>query len=477
MTAPTVRVITARGTEHALGGDIQVLPAGLITITVEGNRSANAMLDGRSVRLSSGRTSLLTRDLTRSTGYHRLEVDGQSFWFATEDSKLQLAGIEAMLQHLQALGTGWTGQVLFSDGSGFRDPHVVYGWLDTSADEALDAVERVMSAPRTAVSSSRRLSRRGGAGTLTTPTLRLLRSNPHQYLSASPDGLLDLDGDRYDPQRVVVRRRTNTIDTAANRRAISLLSSIARLTREVLDTTPESRVTTRCRLWANRAGTLLQRPVARSLVSQPSQLIAPRQVEELTDATYRQTYQFARDLQERFGWSAQAQRSSRLSYIEQSDRIYQAYVASRLASALGLHQTSAILGREKIAFTGDRFDLYYDTEPPSTVLRSWRAASSIPDTSRPDILLHERATGQVALIDAKYRAKGGGATEDSRKDMSAYMSLYGLSSVVILYPGTGGGSRVVDGHGLRIIETPLTPVTNLEAELPLVISALEAPAY
>lgn len=477
MTAVVVRVVTVRG-EHILGSDIQVLPASLITLAIEGNRSANAMLDGRPVRLSGGRTSLLTVDLTRSTGYHRLEVDGQSFWFATEDSKLQLKGIEAMLQHLQALGTGWTGQVLFSDGSGFRDPHVVYGWLDTWADQALGAVERVMAAPRTAVSSTRRLSRRGGAGTLTPPTIRLLRSNPRQYLSASPNGLLDLYGDRYDPQRVVVRRRTTTIDTIANRRAISVLRSIARLTREVLDTALEPRVIARCRLWGNRADTLLQRPVALSVGSHQDHVSAPRQVEEMTDSTYGQTYQFARDLQERFGWSAQARRSSRLSYVEQSDRIYQAYAASRLASSLGLQQTSAILGREKIAFSGARFDLYYDTEPPSTVLRSWRAASSVPDTSRPDILLHERETGHVALIDAKYRARGGNATEDSRKDMSAYMSLYGLSSVVILYPGTNAGSRVVDGRGLRIIETPLTPATtDLEEELPLVLSALQAPPY
>ncbi len=110
-------------------------------------------------------------DLTRSTGYHRLDVDGRTFWFGTQDAKLRLAGIESMLNELGSLGTGWGGQVLFSDGQGLRDAHVVYGWLDEWAEFALTAIAEVLASPPAAkyafdrVESARRRGRAPGADT------------------------------------------------------------------------------------------------------------------------------------------------------------------------------------------------------------------------------------------------------------------------------------------------------------------------
>ncbi len=473
----TVRLLAGRF-EATLDDAVQVVPAAQVVISVSGARSRIVFLDGRAARLSSGEVGVLSIDLMRSTGFHRLTIDGVTFWFATADAKLGLDGVMAMLDELRTLGTGWTGQAMFSDGSGFRDAHVAYGWLDQWAEEALGAVAAVIETPRSSITTTRVLRRRGGAGVLLAPTLRLLRSDPRRYLVETPGGVIDSDGRRYEPLRVVARHRETTLDTMANRRAIAVLGWIDRLAKEVIAASTHTNAVSRCRLWSNRARTLHQRPLARALG--PQTLTAqPRQAEETTEASYRTTYRLARDLQEQFGWSASVELRPRLSYVEQSDSIYQAYVASRLARELGLQQMGAVLGSTQPAFSGDRFDLYYDTIPPAAVLQSWRHHSSRPDSSRPDLLLLERATGAVAVIDAKYRkASDGGASEDSRKDVSAYMSLYGLPVVTILFPGTDPPVLDIQGQGQRMLEVAIAPsVVDLTAAAEAITSTLSQPPY
>ena len=476
VTSPTVRVLTGIY-ETELGADIRIVPAASVVISVAGARSKTIRLDGVPTRLSA--SGLVSVDLTRSTGFHRVEVDGESiFWFGTEDAKLGLKGLEAMLNDLSTMGTGWTGQALFSDGTGLRDPHVLFGWLDAWADKGLNAAEGILVSPRTAMRSTKVLRRRGGAGVLLAPTIRLLRSDPRRNLTESATGALQVSGISYEPLRVVSRSRETTLDTIANRRAVGLVSWIERLAREVLASAPDAIAATRCRAWSSRARALQRRPLAMALrASSPAG--APRQPEEATEQSYRLSYDISRDLSARFGWSATVKPMPRLSYVGKSDAIYQAYVASCLAGALGLSQTSDVLGQKQPAFSGPRFDIYYDTPPPVTVLRSWRSSSDRPDRSRPDVLLHERETGRVAVLDAKYRIGGdGAASEDSRKDVTAYMGLYGLADVTIIFPGIQGTPNVINGHGRRIIELPIAPpARNIGESLPIVLSTLAHPVF
>lgn len=58
-----------------------------------------------------GATGVLALDYTRSTGFHRVEIDGHAFWFATEDHNLRIQGITRMPSDLQRLGTGWSGHI------------------------------------------------------------------------------------------------------------------------------------------------------------------------------------------------------------------------------------------------------------------------------------------------------------------------------------------------------------------------------
>ncbi|MEA2825710.1 MAG: hypothetical protein QOG43_149 [Actinomycetota bacterium] len=465
--------------EWGLGSSPRIVPAGQIVIAVSGSRTRTVTLDGRLRRLSSGKERLLAVDLKRSTGYHRLEVDGSTFWFATEDAKLGLEGIEVMLAQLRTIGTGWTGQALFSDGSGLRDVHVLYAWLDQWADEALAAVSGILAAPRPVSINNRALRRRGGPRVLVAPTVRLLRSSPRQYLHPNAAGLVEANGKRYDPLRVVVRRRTTTLDSIANRRAAGLLRWLARLIQEVLQSVPDTATQVRCRRWLNTTQTLQRRPVAQMLRSFDTGT-APRQAEETTDARYRKSYEVSHDLRRQFGWSANVTPLPRYSYVNHADNIYQAYAASCVAKALGLTQTSEVLGVESPAFSGPDFDLYVDTASPPAVLRSWRAASALPDASRPDLLLHERVTGRVAILDAKYRLFKAEATEESRKEVTSYLGLYGLHTITIIFPGDPGAARIISGKGRKIIELPLKPPdpqATITASLPAVLAGLELPPY
>jgi len=472
-----VRVLAGRF-EVSLTTEPQIVPATQIVISVTGAQSRNVTLDGKAIRLSSGSTGVLALDLVRSTGYHHLVVDKRSYWFGTEDAKLGLDGIVAMLEELEVMGTGWTGQAMFSSGAGLRDPHVSYGWLDQWADEALRAVESVLNTPRSKATTSQVLRRRGGSGVLLAPTLRLLRSDPQRYLAQHDNGLIVESGQRYNPLRVIARRRDSTLDTPANRRALAVLFWIERLCADVIVARAGTDAVARARLWSNKARAFQQRPLARALGTQTLST-APRQAEETTEPAYRATYRIAVDLAGRFGWSAAIAPQSRLSYVEQSDVIYQAYAASRLAKELDMRQTGSVLGTKQPAFSGEQFDLYYDTKPPASVLRSWRLYSDRPDDSRPDLLLHERSTGAVAVLDAKYRrARDGGASEDSRKDMSAYMGLYGLAAVTILFPGAHATVAEVAGAGRRIIEAAIAPsIENLDDVVSTVLSTLAQPSF
>lgn len=471
-SSPTAAQTRLRVTVIARDGEVQLselsqtVAPGPIVLSVEGHSGRRVRVDGVDRWLSGGATGVLALDYTRSTGFHRVEIDGRAFWFATEDRKLRLDGITQMLSHLRTLGTGWTGQALFSDGSGYLDPHVVYGWFDANADAALAAIEAVLSAPRTDDVSVRALSRRGGSSVLAVPTMRFLRSDPRRNVVEQEGGVMTVAGREYNPTRVVARRRQRTVDTVANRRAVHLLALLHQLLSELLRADLPSRPRARCRLWRERVGRLSAQPLAVALRTKPSALAATRHGPEYTDRSYIRVFDLSRDL-DQFGWSVSADAARRYSYIESADRIYQAYTAHRVASVLGLVQTPGPFGSRPLAFTGGSFDLYYDTVPPAVVLASWRAQTSVPDASKPDLLLHERSTGRVAVLDAKYRVgKDGHASEDSRKDVAAYQSLYGLSSVAILYPGVDREARVIAGRGQSVVEVPVVgPDDGLEAAM------------
>ncbi|WP_208615466.1 hypothetical protein, partial [Streptomyces rubellomurinus] len=411
---------------------------------------------------------LLPVDLTRSTGFHRLVVEGREYWFGTEDAKLGLDGIERMLNHLRTVyaGAGWRGQVLFSSGEVLRDPHVVYGWLDRHADVVVAVAREILAQPRWGSEAGRRMSRVGGPGVDAAATHRLLRSDPRRLL-------VEVEGKGYLPLRVVRKDRRASVRTAANLRLLALLRVVARLAGEVRAAAAEDEeAAARCLRWQEEVGGLLRLGVLRELGRDgvpANALHAARTADELADRRYRAMYGQADSLRRNFGWQATREPLSRFAYVDYADRIYQSFVAVALADALGCAPVDPVLGRAAgAAFSGPEFDVHVDRTPPEGVLRSWRLASSTPDRLRPDVLVHRREDGAVLLLDAKYRAHGNRATEDSRKEVLAYMASYGLETAVIAYPPRNAAYAqvaVVEGAGQRLIELPVAPRAGLRAEL------------
>ena len=454
MSAAEVTLV-ANGRKYNLGAEIVTVPASPVVLVIRG-ASGPVRLDGTSKHLDST-GGVLPVDLRRSTGYHKLTVKGHDYWFATDDAKVKLAGVEEMLADLQGFGTGWTGQIAFSDGTGIRDPHVVYSWLDRRADPTLAAATDILGSPHTEQVSQRALSRRGGAGVDVPATLRLLRSEPNRFLEEHPSGVIAVDGQHYMPQRVVVRRRSSSIDTLANRRVVRLLATLRRLANEVYEYTNVRAQQTQCLKWRNDADRLLSTGVGQRLLRFTGLADSGvRALIEDSDHRYALTFRMHQEVFDQFGWSPASGYQSRSSYVKQADQIYQAYCASVIAREFGMSQTNAVLGSRQAAFEGDDLALYFDTPPPPGVLCSWRAFSARPDQSRPDVLLHRPSTGEVAIVDAKYRVGSDEATEDSRKEVSAYMALYGLHRIGIAFPGRGPTSSV-EGKGKRIVEIPLRP--------------------
>lgn len=474
MPEPEVRLIAARQ-EHLLGLTPTVVRSGPVVLAVSGLAAKTIMIDGAPTRLTSG---LATLDLTRSTGYHRVRAGDSDVWFATADDKLGLAGIEEMLAELRSAGTGWTGQMLFSKAAQFRDPHVVFGWLDRWADRLLDTCESIVTAPTSERAHTQRTSRRGGPRMLRTATLRMIRTSPRDLLTPSPVGPLEIEHNRYTPLKVVVRSHRPTLDSIANRRVKATLVTVQQLAEEVYAASPDNAARARCRAWSVRAQRLLARPTCTAIARDRAALAQPRQPVEMSDPRYREVWVGATDLRDQFGWSPTVEVSRRLSYVQSADSIYQAFAATCLAANLGMTQTSAVLGTAQPAFTSADLDLYFNTRPPEDVLRSWRFHGPLPDESRPDLLLHERKTGRVALLDAKYRlSTSGHATEDSRKEVTSYLGLYGLDSVGIAFPGDASAARTISGKGQSIVEVPITPGSDLAASIGSILGILQAPAF
>jgi hypothetical protein len=456
-----VELITPDGSATVLGPVPAIVDATDVMLAVHGAGLRSFRLDGIQRQLSASDPGLLSIDLRRSTGFHRGEVDGQTFWFGSTDHKLRLDGLAELLNALRGLGTAWSGQVMFSDGALLRDPHVVYGWLDDHAGISLAALERIARAPVGGTTSDRRLTRRGSAHVDVRRTLKLLRVRGSEYLEKDPSGALDVEGERYTPLRVVERTRKRTQETPWHRRSAAFAHLLGLLADEVLSSDVSAEAALRCQEWRARS-----QEVERCLpVSTPiGPLVAAAMCEarsgpELTDDLYMTAAVEADSLFDGFGWQASDRPLHRYAYVAYADAIYQVYAAHVLAEAFGLVPTHPTFGTLQPVFIGDGIELYHDTPPPEDVLRSWRASSDTPDASKPDLLLHEPATDRVLVIDAKYRASGNRATEDSRKEVASYMALYGVRTAGIAFPPASlqASPTMVEALGNRLLELPIKP--------------------
>ena len=457
-----MELVTASGDALKLGREPTVVSSGDIVLSVEQSEPGTVRLDGRLRRLSQGNPGLLAVDLTRSTGYHRLEVGSDTYWFATDDSKLRLDGLVEMLRDMAGPGTAWNGQILFSDGSVLRDPHVVYAWLDEHLDGVVRAARLVVSDPVRGSERQFRPERHMQRGMSASRTAAFIRRQPRERLEADDNGTLVVEGAAYSPIRVVTPRRRPTLDTPWNHRLVALVDLLSALVREVADAQPSNEAALKCQGWIESLQEIARHPTTQAIrrfATPRGALSAAPHPPELSLERYGLIFTTALDLAGSLGWAAVSSPVSRYSYVAYSDEIYQAWAATRVARAFGLTQRHPTLGAKQPAFSGDAFDLYYDTTEINKRLRSWRSMSDRPDHPRPDLVLVRRLDGKVALLDAKYRTGAGAATEDSRKEVASYMTTYGLDKAGIVYPPgmLDELPHEINGVRMRLLELPLRP--------------------
>ena len=470
---PPSATLVAGKDRHALTeDDPAILPAGMVILELEGVLAPESVrLDGRRPRVSwdaATRRAVVAADLTRETGFHELAVGPSRFLFGAEDAKLRNEGMIALLDYLGARGLDWGGAMHFSDSRQvLRDLRLDYIWLARVGEGIISVGSAVADRPWT--SRRARRSRLGRGVPHVGATMRLLRERP-DLLEEHPRGPIRVerpDGTAaaYAPREIVVRSRERSCDTPGNRRVTALLEGASALAR-VIEARAPSTIRSEVAEFADRIERLLRRPPFATLRRRPLRRSLPEsQVgEERFDPRYATAWTLYRELHAERHWDPCREIMPEWAYGGHADAIYQRFCGQLLADHLGLRPTGALPGEGGGPhFVGDRFDLYLDVTPPRAVIRDWRDDSERRAGLRPDLVLHERESGRVALMDAKYRNSGARASADSLSDVQLYLQSYSRRSVGVLFPpSTDTGvdvwrvRRVSDGR-FSIFEMPFLP--------------------
>lgn len=424
----------------------------------------SVLLDGRPLKTESvGDCSIAHVNFTTSVGFHCIEDASRSrFWFGTEDEKLRLEGIETMLETIRELGLSFQGQMLFTDGSCFVDPHIVYAWLEKRAEVCLKVLKEIAFSPVRSKVKNDRISTAIVGKPNIEATVKLIKGNMKELLEEGGGRakVFCLDGKYYCPRKMIVGKKEITYNNIANERALYLLQAIISLSQFVVESNCTQHARKRALSWRKCAVQIASMDFFTGLSRGSAQVTDLVQTHhEKSDMRYFEVYSAWLDLQGRLGWN-KPKLKGRYSYIHKSDLIYQTFAVLAIANALDAIPSSEILGSVQPAFTSECFDLYYDCTPPSEVLKSWRDDSISPISYEPDLVIVEKASGKVLVCDMKYRSDANQSGESSIRDVLVYMAVYGLNSVVVFYPPkelSYCSVTVISGCGHRIYEVPLSP--------------------
>jgi hypothetical protein len=461
-------------------GEPVIVPSGAVIVELEGVSALTAVrMDGRSPRIAWNprtRRATLAVDLKRDTGFHELIVGPATFMFGTEDAKLRIDGMVELLDYLQAHGLSWSGAMFFSGSEQIlRDARLDRAWLARRGNEIVALGTAIAERPWTTSRSRRRRTDHGvpdvGA------TLKLLRERP-DLLEEMEDGPVEFEhGDatvkRYAPREVIVRERKAMFDTPGNRRMTALLDGVAALARSTQIKAPKHIRKEMAEL-VEQVERLLLRSPFNELRRRGAHLRLPLAlaVEERIDPRYAAAREMHRELVRERHWDPRREVMPERAYAGHADAIYQRFCGHLLADHLGLEPTAELPGEGKGPhFAGDRFELYVDVTPPSSVIHNWREDSDREANLRPDLVLRERSTGRVALMDAKYRADRLRATLDSLAEVQLYLQTYSRKRVGILFPpGPGPDEQRWKAHEVTdgtfcIYELPFLPEARMASFL------------
>ncbi len=451
-------------------GEPPIVPAQHLVIEIEGDAVPGEILVNDEpfpvIRAADGRRGHTLLDRFRSAGFHRFQVDGETFCFGTADAKLELDGILTILRTIGHEGLSWGHQFIFSTGAVIRDPRVDYAWLRTAGREILNACLEIAERPAGEYTVRPRLQRPRGGRARLAETLSKLRADPTALLEEHERGIVMVDGRRFMPRKVVSGSREVTHDTVANRRATRLLLASAAL---AYDVAKSADLPKRYRQWVEalrgQLNVLLAQFPFSNLIRVADRVPEAESVIEHTDPRYVLTYRLHDELTNELGWEPGLDVSDRFAYVGHSDEIYQAFVAVLLANAFGAERAVPYLRRNltEPCFRSDRWDIYYDTAPPAPEYTSWRDRSSRPARLTPDYCIIDRRERRGLLGDAKYRSTPdrGRLPSSSLNDCQVYMQHFGVRNFAVFYPGPDRLIDEISGEGNTILEVSVTPFNGV----------------
>lgn len=449
--------------------DPVVVPAQNLLIEIEAERrlGAEVLLDESRlpvVRGATGTSGYVLVDCFRSTGFHRLLVDGVTYCFGTEDAKLQLDGIVSILEMIEEEGLSWGNQIIFSDGCSIRDPRVDFAWLQSNATQLFEICESIANRPATKQRAVARRShpRRGRA--LIGKTMSLLRSDPRGLLEEHPRGVINADRKRWMPRYVVADLSETSHDTIANRRVTRLLLDVLELAKGLiaLHEMPRNQIRQVDQI-VEQIRSNLDRVPFRLLKQLSVRISDSPSPPERTDPRYQQAFHLHQQLRNTLGWDPSRQLSDRFAYVGYSDEIYQAFVATLLGDAFEAPRTRTHLAPDLMhpAFQSEDWEIYYDTAPPVPSYTSWRDGSIRPARLTPDYCIVDRKARKGLLGDAKYRAgKNGRLPNSALNECQVYMQHFGVTAFVVFYPGPEPLMEAIEGEGNTILMVALSPFNH-----------------
>lgn len=453
-----------------------IVPAGPIVVEVEGLSGRDAVrLDGRRIAVGydpDTRRATFGLDLKRATGYHELLAGAtRSYLFGTDDAKLRISGVIALLDYLGREGLAWSGTMFFSGSDEvLRDHRLDRAWLERRAEQILELLGQIAERPATLHGMRRRRATHGVPDIAATHRLLRAKRDLLEEFERGPIGLIGAEGTQkhYAPREIVIRERTRVQDTPGNRRATSLLVGAASLARSIARATPDD-LRPAVEAVAQEAERFLLHEPFRSLhkTAAHHRLASAPGREERYDNRYIRIAELHDEIFRDRHWDPTRDVMPERAYAGFADQIYQRFCAFVLADHLELIPAESGLVGDGPHFTGDRFELFVDVTPPPAVISDWRDKTDRPAQLRPDLVLRERSSGRVALLDAKYRNSGLRASSDSLSDVQLYLQAYMRKRIGILYPpGLGPVAerwsihRVTDGDR-AIVEVPILPEARL----------------
>lgn len=453
-------------TQSSIGAPA-VVPAAYLTFEIEGQDVPRSIvLDKRRVPLAltpDGKRGHFLLDAFRSVGFHCLEIEDSRFYFATEDSKLKLAGILQLLQDVGRSGLSWGHQIFFANGTVLRDRRVDYAWLVEHGPKIATVAREIAAVPLRRSKYRTREELPSGGRVLVAQTLALIRRRGTRALDLDERGFLRFGAEYYSPRLAIVTRQERSFDTIGNRRATQLLLNASDMARELLQSDMPAD--------AKQAMTAVARELRECLQLFPfTSLTDDRRLpdepapEEIVDPRYSATFALDEVLRRELGWEAGIQVSADYAFVGFSDQIYQAFVASLIARAVGAAPTGPTLysGLSRPSFRSDRYDIYYDTSPPTPEFLNWRNGSSRPSDMRPDLTIIDRVAKRGLLLDAKYRIDGDRAPTSALAECQVYMHSFQQDAIVVCYPGSAPRLDEVASGPFRIVELSLSPYPGVD---------------